>query len=129
MRLSRAPFLALPFVALALASIRVPDEASVRLLDLAASRGRAIAERCEIARDSREASVLRAGEEFVGGKGERLAAPLTLLSREAAEAPVVYAPLCTGAPAAFVWHAGNRPAPAPVDPDIARRLRALGYLP
>lgn len=64
----------------------------------------------------------------IGATGARLAssgAPVTL---EDAAAPAVYAPECGDEPAVFLWHAGTRARESAADPDIARRLRALGYL-
>jgi hypothetical protein len=52
---------------------------------------------------------------------------LTLTTAEA-DAPPVYAPTCPPEPALLIWHAGSAEAATPADPDLERRLRAIGYL-
>jgi len=64
----------------------------------------------------------------VGSEGRLLASRSVAVSLEDAAATAVYASECSGEPAAFVWHAGARSALVPVDPDIERRLRELGYI-
>ena len=45
-----------------------------------------------------------------------------------ADAPAVYAPTCPPEPSLLIWHAGSSGTAAPADPDLERRLRAIGYL-
>jgi arylsulfatase A-like enzyme len=50
------------------------------------------------------------------------------VSLERAAAPAYHAPACPGRRSVFVWHVGTPRAERAIDPAIAERLRALGYL-
>jgi hypothetical protein len=65
---------------------------------------------------------------LVGGSARPVPAGMLTLTTAEADAPPVYAPTCPPEPALLIWHAGSAEAATPADPDLERRLRAIGYL-
>ncbi len=65
---------------------------------------------------------------LVGGSAHVVPAGTTTISITDADAPAIFAPTCPAEPALLVWHAGSAEAGAAADPDLERRLKALGYL-
>ncbi len=65
---------------------------------------------------------------LVGGAAHPRPSGTTTITLTDADAPAVFAPACPTEPALLVWHAGPADAGAPADPDLERRLKAIGYL-
>ncbi len=65
---------------------------------------------------------------FVGGSARPVPGGTATISVTDAHAPAVFAPSCPPEPSLLVWHMGSPSAAPAADPDLERRLRAIGYL-